>query len=193
MAYIETGNRYPGIIGLIWYKPATGRAISRFADEILRGKSGLTPGERELIATHVSGLNGCHFCHDAHGAAAAFHLSDPSLVAGIDNDFEAANITPKLKALLRIATKVQQSGRKVQPSDIDDARRSGASDEDIHDAVIVSAAFCMFNRYVDGLGMPTTEQSRYREMGGRLAKWGYSFPPRFIGWLVRKVLDRKFT
>lgn len=57
--------------------------------------------------------------------------------------FENAPIAPKLKALLAIAGKVQRDGKLVNAEDIERARREGASDVEIHDMVLIAAAFCM--------------------------------------------------
>ncbi len=119
---------------------------------MLRGESTLTSGERELIAAYVSHQNNCLFCHSSHGAAAAHHLGkDYALVDQVKNDYQSAAITNKLKALLGVAGKVQKGGRHVTPEDIEAARKEGATDVEIHDTVLIAAAFCMFNRYVDGL------------------------------------------
>jgi hypothetical protein len=67
-------------------------------------------------------------------------------------DFASTNTSPKMKARLNIAGKVQQGGKRVQPGDVEQARQQGATDKEIHDTVLIAAAFCMFNRYVDGLG-----------------------------------------
>ena len=89
-------------------------------------------------------------------------------------DFEHAAISDKLKALLAIAGKVQRGGKNVQPEDIDRARREGATDLEIHDTVLIAAAFCMYNRYVDGLATwAPREPNAYRDPGARLAREGY--------------------
>jgi uncharacterized peroxidase-related enzyme len=191
--HIQTGNSYPGILALLWYKPSTGTALSDLAQALLHGPSPLTPGERELIAAYVSRLNECEFCCDSHSASAACHLSDPALVESVKRNPQEAAVSDKMKALLVIAGKVQQSGRNVLPADIEAARRAGASDEDIHDAVAVAAAFCMYNRYVDGLGTKQAKTSDYPAMGERLATKGYKFAPAPLRWLVRRILDRQFA
>ena len=84
-----------------------------------------------------------------------------------------------MKSLLRNAGKVQKSGKLVTSQDIDEAKSHGATDEEIHDAVLVAAAFCMFNRYVDGLGTIPAQKDEYPEMGQRMAK-GYKLPPNFL-------------
>jgi uncharacterized peroxidase-related enzyme len=207
MAHIETGNRYPGILSLLYFKPSTGAALSGFAEALLRGPSGLTRGERELIATYVSQLNGCGFCHDSHAAAASALLEGGTKIPRLsDGGFslgqserenqsdraEDARLSSKMRALLHISAQVQKSGKAVLPEDIANAKRAGASDEDIHDTVLVAAAFCMFNRYVDGLGTAPAAPEVYPKMGLRLARQGYRYPPRGLRWLVRRILDRQF-
>jgi alkylhydroperoxidase/carboxymuconolactone decarboxylase family protein YurZ len=86
-----------------------------------------------------------------------------------------AVIDEKLKALLRIAGKVQTSGRDVRESDIIDAKLCGATDREIHDTVLIAATFSMFNRYVDGLDTLTPEdEGDYKKMGERMVR-GYAF------------------
>lgn len=175
MAYIELNNKMPGIAGLLQYRPETAKPLSELAEILLRGPSSLSSGEREMIASYVSYRNKCHFCHTSHGAAAAHHFDgDLSLIDDIKNDFEETEISPKLRSLLDIAAKVQQSGSDVKEADIDAAREHGATDREIHDAVLIAAAFCMYNRYVDGLGTWAPEEKEaYDETGKRLAKEGY--------------------
>lgn len=191
MAHIKTNNEFPGIVGLLYYKPSTGRAISVFAQEVLRGPSALTPGERELIAAHVSRLNKCEFCFDSHAAVVTELLKDGSVVGTMDGK-PSDKITPKMQALLAIAGKVQQGGRFVSPEDIEAARKQGASDEDIHDTVTVAGAFCFFNRYVDGLGTEVPENKGwYQESGAFLAKSGYK-GPNFIGRFFMNRMQKKY-
>jgi alkylhydroperoxidase family enzyme len=90
------------------------------------------------------------------------------------HDYQSAPVSPKLKALLNIAGKVQQNGKLVSEDDVADARKYGANDRDIHDTVLIAATFAMFNRYVDGLASITpTSQEEYDEMGKRLGEKGY--------------------
>ena len=192
MAHIQTGNNYPGILGLLWYKPKTGKRLSALAHQLLLGKSGLTSGERETIAGYVSALNECEFCCDSHLAAANCHLNKDLKRDYILTPAFMETQTAKMKALLNIAGKVQKSGRAVMKEDIDNAKNAGASEEDIHDAVIVAAAFCMYNRYVDGLATRTSDPDDYKETGVRLATKGYKFPPRILYWLVKRILNKKY-
>ena len=175
MAYIKLNNNLPGIIGLMKYRPETAKPLNELAEILLRGPSTLTSAEREMIASYVSHQNECHFCHSSHGAAAAHHLDgNLKLMDDIKNNFRETEISPKLRKLLNIAKKVQILGNKVTREDIDEAKEAGASDLEIHDTVLIAAAFCMYNRYVDGLGTWAPEEKEaYDETGKMLADSGY--------------------
>lgn len=175
MAYINLPEELPGILGPMAFRPDTAKILNTLAETLLRGPSSLTSGERELIAAYVSHQNNCLFCHSSHGAAAAHHLGkDYQLVDQVKQDYRSAPISEKLKALLNVAGKVQKSGRNVTPDDIEAARKLGATDMEIHDTVLIAAAFCMYNRYVDGLGTwAPAETLAYDDMGKRLAEVGY--------------------
>jgi len=178
MAHIKVTEGVPGIRSLVMFRPETGKPLYELAQVLLRNESPLTPAERELIATHVSSRNECKFCMSSHAAAAReLFGSERSIVDQVIDDVNAAPITPKLKALLHIAGKVQQSGKKVMPEDVEEARRQGANDRDIHDTVLIAATFSMFNRYVDGLASLTPDDPRaYEEMGKRMSTLGYVLP-----------------
>ncbi len=191
MAYIHTGISQPGIVELLFYKNNTGNALSNLANALLIEASPLTKGERELIASYVSYLNDCEFCHLSHSAAANVHLNDGGeTVRCVIQNLETADVSEKMKSLLKIAGKVQKSGKLVSPEDIEMAKANGANDEEIHDAVLIAAAFCMFNRYVDGLGTTPAQKGEYAEMGKRMAK-GYKMPPNFLKKFVLKLMNKK--
>ncbi|MBF6297056.1 carboxymuconolactone decarboxylase family protein [Nocardia amamiensis] len=173
--FIEVPGDLPGIRGLFAFKPETGAALSEFAQTLLRGSSPLSPGERETIAAFVSSRNKTYFCTQSHAATAAVLVEGGrDAIDTVIDDVESASIDPKLRALLRIADKVRQSGLDVTQEDVENARAAGAKDEDIHDAVLVAAAFCMFNRYVDGLAtIAPRERATYEQIGRLLATAGY--------------------
>lgn len=95
----------------------------------------------------------------------------------VKTDLATAEVSPKLKALLNIAGKVQQDGKLVTAGDVAAARKEGATDLEIHDTVLIAAAFSMYNRYVDGLGtLQPTDPGMYTQMGQQLAELGYRTP-----------------
>jgi uncharacterized peroxidase-related enzyme len=175
MPHIALPEGLPGIRGAMAFRPETAKPLNELAEILLRGPGTLSPAERELIATYVSYLNDCHYCQSSHGAIAAAHLNgDEDLVKRVKGDFHHAAISEKLKALLVIASKVQRGGKKVTSEDITDARSVGATDLEIHDTVLIAAAFCMYNRYVDGLGtIQPSDEASYRERGKQVARDGY--------------------
>jgi uncharacterized peroxidase-related enzyme len=167
MPHIDFKNDLPGIRSAMAYSPQTAKPLNELAEILLRSDEGLSRSDRELIATYVSYLNDCFYCHTSHGEIACIYLNgDRDLVQQVRRDFRSADISNKLKSLLNIAGKVQQSGKAVTEKDIVHAHESGATDKDIHDTVLIAAAFCMFNRYVDGLGTWTPDDpSIYAQIG----------------------------
>jgi len=175
MPHIQLPEGLPGIVSGFAFRPETAKPMRELAEVLLRGPSSLTSGEREMIATLVSNRNDCYFCQTSHRAAAAHHLGgNYELVDAVRADYLNAPVGPKLKALLTIAVAVQKGGKSVTSADVARARAEGATDLEIHDTVLIAAAFCMFNRYVDGLATFTpTDEQQYDAMGARMAAEGY--------------------
>ena len=175
MPHIRLPEGLQGIRGPLAFRPETAKPLNELVEALLHAPNSLAAGERELIATYVSHLNDCYFCQTMHGAIAAAHLNeDEDLVRRVKADFRHADISEKLKALLVIAGKVQKGGKHVTATDVDEARKAGATDTEIHDAVLIAAAFCMFNRYVDGLATwQPADEELYRQRGRKTAKEGY--------------------
>ena len=175
MPHIRLPEGLQGIRGPLAFRPETAMPLNELAEILLHAPNSLSPGERELIATYVSSANDCYFCQTVHGAIAAAHFNgDEELVRCVKADFLGAPISDKLKALLVIAGKVQQGGKQVTSQDAEVARLHGASDIEIHDTVLIAAAFCMFNRYVDGLATwQPVDDELYRERGKKTASEGY--------------------
>jgi uncharacterized peroxidase-related enzyme len=163
------------------YSPVTALPLNHLVQTLLHdpATSTLTPGERELIATYTSSLNQCKYCASTHGAIAKYQLEgNGALVEQVVSDPETAAISEKLKALLKIAAKVQQDGKKVLAADIAFARGQGATDKEIHDTVLIAAAFCMYNRYVDGLATwAPDDPAVYDAIGKQRASEGYMTVP----------------
>ena len=176
MAHIDLGNDLPGIRGPMAYRPETARPLNELAEQLLRDDdNSLSRGERELIGTYVSYLNDCFFCQNVHGSLAQHYLEcDMPSIDAIKRDPMATPISDKLKALLVIAGSVQRGGRNVTTAQIEAARALGATDREIHDTVLIAAAFCMYNRYVDGLATWAPQDRQfYVDRAPRRAAEGY--------------------
>jgi len=166
MPRIKLPEEIPGIRGLLNVKPVTGGKLMELFQELLRGPGPLSFVDRERIATHVSRVNQCEFCFRSHDATVRAFEADEGTTAPV---------TPKIEALLRLAEAVARGGNQVSDQHVEVARQAGADDEEIHDTVFIAAAFCMVNRYVDGLGAitPDDDASYYDAAGVRLATQGY--------------------
>ena len=175
MPHINLNNNFPGIRSALAYSPQTAAPLGLLAEILLRNNEGLTPAERELIGMYVSYLNDCFYCNHSHGEIVCIYMGgDRTLVEQVKNDYAKANISDKLKSLLAIAAKVQQGGKFVTTTDIENAKANEATDKDIHDAVLIAAAFCMFNCYVDGLATTTpTDLSSYPLRAKQVVEKGY--------------------
>ena len=180
MPHIDLPEGVPGIRSALNYRPETAGPLLQLAEALLQADNTLSRGERELIAAYVSSLNRCYFCATSHGTFAAMQLEGGApLVEQVNRDPEQAPISDKLRALLAIAAKVQAGGKSVTAEDVTAARDQGATDVEIHDTVLIAAAFCMYNRYVDGLATwAPTDPAAYEEMGRRVVEHGYLAPVR---------------
>lgn len=174
MPHIQLPEGLPGIRGPMAFRPETAEPLNALANVLLRTDEGLSRAERELIATYVSSLNDCYFCQTIHGAVASHYLGEEETVQAVKCDLPNAPVSPKLRALLTIAGSVQRGGKHVTTEQVEAARAEGATDRDIHDTVLIAAAFCLFNRYVDGLATwAPTDPDLYRYRASRVAETGY--------------------
>lgn len=178
MTHIQLPDGLPGIRGPMAFSPETTKPLNLLVDQLLWSTDNtLSRGERELIATYVSSENDCQYCQTIHGAIASHYLGDNegSRVRQVKDNPETAPISDKMKALLAIAGSVQKGGKHVSTGQIKRAKTLGATDKEIHDTVLIAAAFCMFNRYVDGLatGMPD-DPAMFRQRATLVAEHGYS-------------------
>jgi uncharacterized peroxidase-related enzyme len=177
--HIDLPSDLPGISSAFAFRPETAAPMRELAHILLFASgqtTSLSSRDRELIAAYVSSLNNCYFCQTSHSAAAANHAGGSWDLAGsVCANPNVADVSPKLKALLAIAARVQADAKTVTPSMVEAARKEGATDLEIHDTVLIAAAFCMYNRYVDGLATWQPQgHDMYDAMGKHLASAGYT-------------------
>jgi uncharacterized peroxidase-related enzyme len=180
MPHINLSHEFPGIRSLFVFRPETAAPLNALVQTLLHNPHPtLSAGEREMIGAYVSRLNKCHYCSNIHGAIARHQLdADAALMDQVFNNPETAEISGKMKALLKIAAKVQTGGKNVTSENIALARAEGATDIEIHDTVLIAAAFCMYNRYVDGLATwQPDDEALYDKMGEQRAREGYLTAP----------------
>ena len=187
MPYIPLEEHLPGVTGLLEYSRETSEPLRELTQLLLRGSSTLTEAEREWIATLVSHKNQCVYCATSHAAAADAFLGEHTTTEKIRAGHTSAPISEKMKALLTIASQVQESGKSVTSASIDKAKQAGATDFEIHDTVLIAALFCLYNRYVDGLAtIAPSDPIYYSEMAERLKNNGYYRPPQGYDHLKKK-------
>lgn len=173
----------PGILTALRLTPALGLHLRGLADELLVDEfSGATisRAQREMLATAVSAANDCFYCMDTHGAFATALLERSGAqdhVVLIDELKLGSSIgfDPKMQALLHIARTVRGDPQELGSADVDAARAAGASDSDVQLAVLIAAAFSMYNRIVEGFRArtPSTPEA-YRARAEEIAEHGYS-------------------
>ncbi len=134
------------------------RAFIDMADNLMLADSGLSKLEREMIAVAVSAVNHCHYCLAAHGAAVRQRADDPLMGELIAQNFRAANLPARQKAMLDFAVKLTETPDKMEETDREALRKAGFSDRDIWDIAAVAGFYNMSNRIAAATEMrPNTE------------------------------------
>ncbi|MBS1561556.1 MAG: peroxidase-related enzyme [Bacteroidetes bacterium] len=178
MPHIDLPEGVPGIRGPMLYRPDTAQHMNELVSVLLHDEHTLSAGEREMIGAAVSRANECVYCSTIHASIAVHQLhaveGARDLVESVLRDPLHAPVSDKLNALLVLALQVRKGGKEVTPEAVAHARSVGATDLEIHDAILIGASFCMFNRYVDGLATYTPDDPAvYDELGARRAAQGY--------------------
>jgi uncharacterized peroxidase-related enzyme len=178
MPHIDLRSDLYGITSLLDKRKEVAEPLCELTQLLLRGESTLTESERELIAAYVSYLNECTFCTSAHAAASCLLPGgDASIIESAKSGIDHMDASDKIKSLLKLAAKVQQGGLNVTQEVVNNAKNNGATDLEIHDTVLISALFCFYNRYVDGLATRTPDNPLYYEvLGKRITSRGYKMP-----------------
>ena len=175
MAYIELDSSLPGMQSLLAYRPEIAAPLKSLMRIMMRSDEGLSKGERELIATYVSVLNDCYNCHQIHGEVAQCFFEDrPGLIESVKSNLQNAGLTERQRAILNIAAMVQKNGAKVTDEQIVAAKHLGITDLEIHDTVLITAMFCLFNKYIDGLGIVSQDTAESFKLRAKvIAEFGY--------------------
>lgn len=127
--------------------------LMTFVNAVLRSDGELSVGERELIAAFVSGLNSCRFCYGSHVIHAETFGIEPSLVGQLLEDLDSADVSDKMKSLLRYIGKLNSLPNKLVQADLDAVLDVGWSEEALFEAIEVTGLFNMMNRIVEGGGV----------------------------------------
>ena len=142
----------PNVLRVFALRPQHLLAWWGYYDELLRGESGLTKAQREMIAVVVSATNRCHYCIVSHSAALRKLTENPELADQVAADYTAAGLEPRERAMLDFAVKLTRESAECSDADVDALRDAGWTDEDIFDIAQVAAMFNFTNRLASGLG-----------------------------------------
>jgi len=142
----------PNVLRVYALRPRHLELWDAFYDDLMRGESGLTKPQREMIAVVVSTVNRCHYCMVSHGAALRKLTGDPVLVEQLRTNYKYAELEPRERAMLDFAVKLTEQSSSCSENDVETLREAGWSDEDIMDITQVAAMFNFTNRLASGLG-----------------------------------------
>ena len=142
----------PNVLRLYALRPSRLLAWNAWYEEAMKGDSGLTKAEREMIAVVVSVANDCDYCIAAHSAALRKLTKDPALADAVASDHAKAPLEPRVRAMLDYARKLTLRPREMTEADVDELREAGWTDEDVMDVTEVTGLFNMSNRMASGLG-----------------------------------------
>src|SRR5919198_3782446 len=144
-----------------------------YAEHLMRGPSPLRPGERELIAAYVSGINSCRYCHGVHSQVAGVFGIEISTFDNLMANVDDAPVKPNLKPLLKYVRKLTETPSRMTDHDAAAVYDAGWSDEALFHAVAICAYFNQMNRLVDGTGIIGSAEA-YAQAASRLATSGYA-------------------
>ena len=177
----QAGTEHWPIWHLFAFRPEMTAHLASFTQGVMHEASPLTPGLRELIAAYTSALNKCDFCMKSHAAVAAELLGSEELVQAVLRDAETSALPEKEKALLRYVAKVTLTLPATGQDDIVTLKQVGWTDTEIYYAIMVSALFNFYNRWVTASGVQPVSDEGHRLHGKRLAQKGYDPNKRLAG------------
>ena len=128
-------------------------AFAALYNDLMLAPSGLSKLEREMIAVVVSSQNRCYYCLTAHGAAVRQLSGDPVLAEMLVQNYRAAELAPRHRAMLDFAVKLTDAPSTVEEPDRARLRSAGFSDRDIWDVAAVASFFNMSNRMASAVDM----------------------------------------
>lgn len=173
MSFLKNLPQGSALLEVFRAYPGTSKPLLEYHEALLRGESPLTPGERELIAAYVSGLNACSYCHGIYTATAEAFGVEEGLLEALLMDVDSSPVDEKMKPILRYVQKLTSVPSRMTPADADAVYAVGWDDQALHTAVSVCALFNFMNRLVEGLGIEAPA-GYHAESADRLKNIGYA-------------------
>jgi uncharacterized peroxidase-related enzyme len=173
MANFSYSRDFMGVADVFLRSPQYYRPLLDFIENVMVGESGLSAAEREIIAAHVSHINGCHFCVNAHIATLNAMGVDSETTSALREGQDITGVRDELKYLLTFAEKLTRTPDAMSQVDIDTLKDQGVPEQMIEDAVNVVSLFGYMNRLVDAFGVKGAPDY-FKIVGTSLAKNGYA-------------------
>ncbi|TAM88137.1 alkylhydroperoxidase [bacterium] len=134
-------------------RPEHFRAFMHYHDVLMRGESGLSRAEREMIVVAVSGENDCLYCVVAHGAALRILSKRPLLADQVATNWQTADLSAREREMLSFATALNRQGSTVDDGRLARLHDAGFSDDDIWDIAAIAGFFGFSNRMASTMDM----------------------------------------
>lgn len=169
-----SGMRLPDAARVAFYhREFAGPVLGEWMQRTMRGPSGWTVPERELMAAAVASWNSCPFCVGAHGAIAVRGI-DRAVVDAVLSDYTTAPVSERLRAALAFLEKLTRDPDALIAEDARAAHARGVSADDLRDAAAVASLFAIVTRYANALGFAIPSAEEFDKAAGMLLRRGYS-------------------
>ena len=142
----EKAGFVPNVLWVLAHRPDELRAFWAYHEALMRRKSNLTKGEREMIVVATSAANQCLYCVVAHGAILRVYEKSSTIAETIATNYHKADISDRQKAMLDFALKTCNFSHSIDENDFSTLRVHGFDDEDIWDIGAIAAFFALSNR-----------------------------------------------
>jgi uncharacterized peroxidase-related enzyme len=142
----------PNVLKAFSFDDAKLQAFVNYRHELVQNAANLSKLEIEMIATAVSAQNRCFYCITAHGNSVR-QLGDPILGEMIVQNYRAARLSKRQRAMLDFAVKLTTAPWEIEEEDRGRLRRAGFNDRDIWDIASVAAFYNMTNRLASATDM----------------------------------------
>ena len=181
MAFFSFLDENSDITDITWRNRKRFSAIDKLSEDLMRGDSELSIGQRELIAAYVSALNGCEFCYGSHRAVAERFGIQAQLLETIVQNIDSAEIDDRFKTILHYVKKLTQTPSQLVFADVTKVRSAGWGEATLQDVICIVSLFNFFNRLLDGHGIKGSS-AIYAFAGEHLSKRGYGVP-----WFINLI------
>jgi uncharacterized peroxidase-related enzyme len=160
----------PNVARLLAITPAHFVRWWGYFDELMRGASGLSKTQREMVAVVVSAEARCPYCVTAHAAGLRLRVKDAAFVDRLAANYRQVELSQQDRVMLDFAAKLTRTPDECDEGDIARLREVGFSDADIVHLVEVAAFFNLGARLASGTGLvPNIE---YHDLGRAAATEG---------------------